>query len=83
MNIWVQEIQMGSGEGSSLMNFIVCTIHLIVRMINSRRLRWVGHVGNMAKGKNASKMSTGKPIGNRSLGQGVDGRTILEWILKR
>ena len=31
---------MGSGEGSTMRNFIVSTVHLI----KSRRLRWAGHV---------------------------------------
>ena len=41
----------------------------VVRVIKSRRLRWAGHVARM----------------ERDLwgGLGVDGRTILEWTLKR
>ena len=48
-----------------------------IRVINSRRLRWAGHVARMEKGRSAFKILTGKP------GLGVDGRTILEWTLKR
>ena len=52
----------------------------IVRVIKSRRLRWLGHVARMEKGRNAFKILTGKrPLGSL----GVDGRTILEWILKK
>ena len=40
-----REMRMGSGEGSTIRNFIVCTVRLIVRVIKSRRLRWGGHVG--------------------------------------
>ena len=29
VNIWAQEGWEGSGEGSTMRNFIVCTIHLI------------------------------------------------------
>ena len=37
----------------------------------------------MEEGKNAFKMLTGKPTGKKPLeGLLVDGRTILEWILK-
>ena len=56
----------------------------IVRVIKSRRLRWAGHVARMEEGRSGFKILTGKPTGNRPLGGlGVDGRTILEWILKR
>ena len=56
----------------------------IVRVIKSRRLRWAGHVAIMEEGSSAFKILTGKPTGKRPLGGlGVDGRTILEWTLKR
>ena len=36
------------------------------------------------EGRSAFKILTNKPIGNRPLGGlGVDGRKILEWILKK
>ena len=74
-------MRMESGEDSTMRNFIVCTVHLIVRVIKSRRLRWAGHVARMEEGRSAFKILTGKPTGKRPLG--VDGRTILEWTLKR
>ena len=46
----------------------------IVRVIKSRRLRWAGHVARMEESRSAFKILTGL---------GVDGRTILEWTLKR
>ena len=52
----------------------------VVRVIKSRRLRWAGHVARMEKGRSAFKIVTGKPTGKIPL---VDGRTILEWTLKR
>ena len=56
----------------------------IVRVIKSRRLRWAGHVAKMEEGRSVFKILTGKPTGKRHLGGlGVDGRTILEWTLKR
>ena len=47
-------------------------------------MRWAGHVARMEKGRSAFKILTGKSTGKRPLeGLGVDGRTILEWTLKR
>ena len=55
----------------------------IVKVIKSRSLRWAGNVARMEEGRSAFKILTGKPTGKRPLGRlGVDGRTILEWILK-
>ena len=62
----------------------MCTVHLIVRMIKSRRLRWVGHVARMEEGRSAFKILTGTPTEKTfQEGVGIDGRTILEWILKK
>ena len=55
----------GSGEASTMRNFIVCTLHLII----SRRLRWADHVARMEEGRSAFKILTGKPSGNRTLGR--------------
>jgi hypothetical protein len=56
----------------------------IVRVIKSRRLRWGGHVARMEEGRSAFKMLTGTLTGKELLeGLGVDGMTILEWILKK
>ena len=41
----------------------------IVRVIKSRRLRWVGHAARMEEGGSASKILTGKPSGERPLGR--------------
>ena len=41
----------------------------IVRVINSRRVRWVGHVGRMEEGRRAFKILTGTPAGTRHLGR--------------
>ena len=66
-------------------NFIVCTVHLIyLRVIKCGRLRWSGHVARMDEGRSASKILTSKPMRKRPLERlGIDGRTILEWILKK
>ena len=56
----------------------------IVRVIKSRRLRWAWHVARMEEGRSTFKILTGKPTGKRPLGRPRrDGRTILEWTLKR
>ena len=36
-------------------------------MINSRRLRWAGHVARMEEGRSAFKILTGGPAGKRPL----------------
>ena len=41
----------------------------IVRVIKSIRLRWVGHVARMEKGRSALKILAGKPTGKRHLGR--------------
>ena len=49
-------MRMGSGEGSTMRNFVVCTVHLIiVRVIKSRRLRWTGNVARMEEVRSALK----------------------------
>ena len=60
---------MGSGKYFTMRNFIVCTVHLIIRVIKSRRLRWTGHVARMQEDKSAFKILTGKPTGKRYLGR--------------
>jgi len=56
----------------------------IVRVIKSRRLRWAEHVARMEEGRSAFIILTGTLTGkNLWRGLGVDGRTILEWTLKR
>ena len=37
--------------------------------LKSRRLRWLGHVARMEKGRSAFKILTGKPTGKRPLGR--------------
>jgi hypothetical protein len=68
----------------------------IVRVINSRRMRWVGHVANMGEGRGVYRILVGKPEGKRPLGRprcgwednikmdfreiGIDGRTGFGWL---
>jgi hypothetical protein len=70
----------------------------IVRVIKSRRLRWVGHVGRMGEGRGAYRVLVGKPEGKRPLGRhrrgwednikldlryGSMGRTGFSWLRMR
>ena len=41
----------------------------IVRVIKSRRMRWVGHVARMEEGRVVHKVLVGKPEGKRPLGR--------------
>ena len=41
----------------------------IVRVSESRRLRWAGHIARLEKGRSAFKILTGKPTGRRHLGR--------------
>ena len=63
-----------NGEWRRLHNEELCSLYCSVRVIKSRRLRLAGQV-----------ILTGAPKGKRALGRPrrVDGRTILEWILKK
>ena len=63
-------MRMGSGEGSTMRNSIVCTVHFnVVRVIKSRRLRWAGLVVRMEESRIAFKILTGAPTGKRALGR--------------
>ena len=42
--------------------------NFIVKVIESRRLRWAGHVARM-EGRSDFKILTGKPTGKRPLGK--------------
>jgi hypothetical protein len=41
----------------------------IVRVIKSRRMRWVGHVARMGKGRGVYRVLVGRPEGKRPLGK--------------
>jgi hypothetical protein len=47
----------------------------IIRIIKSRRMRWVGHVARMGEKRNVCRLLVGKPEGKRPLG-----RSRLRWI---
>ena len=39
-----------------------------MKVIKSRRFRWVGHIARMEEGRSAFNILTGKPTGKRTLG---------------
>ena len=41
----------------------------IVRVVKSRRMRWVGHVASMGEGRGVHRVLVGKPEGKRPLGR--------------
>jgi hypothetical protein len=41
----------------------------IIRQVNSRRMRWVGHVARMGEERKVYKVFVGKPEGKRLLGR--------------
>jgi hypothetical protein len=47
----------------------------IIRIIKSRRMRWVGHVARMREKRHAYRLLVGKPEGKRPLG-----RPRYRWI---
>jgi hypothetical protein len=68
----------------------------IVRVIKSRRMRWVGHVARMGEGRGVYRVLVGKPEGKRPPGRprrrwednikmdlmeiGIMGRTGFGWL---
>jgi hypothetical protein len=55
-----------------------------IRVINSRRMRWVGHVAEAWEKRKADRLMVGKPEGRRPLGKPARRLwIILRWILAR
>jgi hypothetical protein len=46
-----------------------CSFPSIIRIIKSRRTRWLGHVARMSDTRNANRILEGKPEGKRPLGK--------------
>jgi hypothetical protein len=50
--------------------FLLCNDHnIIVQVIKSRRMRWVGHVAWMGEERGVYRVLVGKPEGKRPLGR--------------
>jgi hypothetical protein len=52
------------------LNGLYCSPN-IVRVINSRRMRWAGHIARMAGRRGLYRVLVGKPEGKRPLGPAV------------
>jgi hypothetical protein len=55
----------------------------IVRMIKSRRMRWVGHVAHMGKGRGVYRVLVWRPEGKRPLGRPRHWKVTSSWTLGR
>jgi len=55
----------------------------IVRVIKSRRMRWVGHVARMGERRGVYRVLVGKPEREHLGDPGVDGKIILRWIFRK
>ena len=65
------------------LNDLYCSPN-IVQVIQSRTMRWAGHVARMGEGRGVYKVLVGKHEGKRPLGDlGIDGRIILGRISRR
>ena len=65
------------------LNDLYCSPNFI-RVIKSRRMRWVGHVARMGKGRVLYRVLVGKPEERDHLEEpGIDGRIILRWIFRK
>jgi hypothetical protein len=49
--------------------FYFCGLVVIIRMIKSKRMRWVGHVARMGEKRNAYRILVENPEGKRPLGR--------------
>ena len=60
-----------NGEWRRLHNEKLHTLYRSLNILNleSRRLRWAGHVATMEEGRSAFKIVTAKPTGKRPLGR--------------
>jgi hypothetical protein len=56
----------------------------IVRVMKSRRMRWVGHVARVGEERGMYRVLVGKPEGKRPLADpGIGGRITLRWIFRK
>jgi hypothetical protein len=45
------------------------SLHNMVRVVKSRRMRWAGHVARMGEGRGVHRVLVGKPEGRRPMGR--------------
>ena len=81
---------------TNALNFINCkllkneelndlySLHNIVRVVKSRRMRWEGHVACMGEDRGVHRVLVGKPEGKRPLGRPRRRwKVILRWIFRK
>jgi hypothetical protein len=73
-----------TGEDYIVRSFITCTIHQILLCYNQIKEDEIGRACNgIIEKKTACKILVGRPEGKDPLkGIGLDGRVLLEWVLK-
>jgi hypothetical protein len=47
----------------------LCSLPSIIRIMKSKRMRWVGHVARMGEERNVYRLLAGEPEGKRPLGR--------------
>jgi hypothetical protein len=64
------------------LNNLYCSSHTrIMRLIQSGRMRWTGHVARTGVRRGAYSVLVGRPEGKTpNVDLGIDGRIILKWI---
>ena len=56
----------------------------IVRVVNSRRMRWAGHVACVGEGKGVHRVLVGKPEGKRPMGRPRRRLEVnIKWIFRK
>jgi hypothetical protein len=73
-----------AGVWRTLHNEEVCNLYTsphIIRVMNSTRMRWVGHIAHMGELRNAYKILVGKPEGKTPVGsyRNREGEAV-DWI---
>jgi hypothetical protein len=72
---------MDHGENCIMISFMTC---ILVRVIKSRRMRWVGHVARMGRGEAFTGFWLGGPkVRDHWEDLGVCGRITVRWTLGR
>jgi hypothetical protein len=64
-------------------SFVICRAHIaanIIRMINSRRMRWLGHVTGVEEVRNVYNISVGNLVGKK---QPMGSVNVFKWFLKK
>jgi hypothetical protein len=72
-----------TGKWRKLHNEELCDLYSspsIIRIIKSRKMRWVGHVARIGEKRHAYRLLVGKPEGKRPLGWIILGWIFESWV---